>query len=302
MKIVFMGTPDFAVTALEALAKTDNEIALVVAKADRAKDRGKKMQSCPVKLKALELGFDVETPEKIKGNEEFLAKIKSINPDLIVVAAYGKILPVDLLNIPRLGCVNIHGSLLPKYRGAAPIQRAVIEGAEKTGVTLMYMAEGMDTGDMIAKAETEVAEKTAAELFVELAEMGAKLLVEYLPKIEDGSAPREKQNDAEATLAPMVYKEEIDWNKSAHEIACLIRGTECQTLYKGLVMKVHAAKEAAGSGPAGTVIKVDKKNVEVACGSGSILLKNIQLPGKKAMDIDAFLLGNKIEEGMLLGK
>jgi len=301
MKIVFMGTPDFAVKALEKLSASGNEIALVVAKADRAKDRGKKMQSCPVKLKALELGIPVETPEKIKSNEEFIGKLKDINPDLIVVAAYGKILPLDILNIPRLGCVNIHGSLLPKYRGAAPIQRAVIEGAEKTGVTLMYMAEGMDTGDMIAKAETIVGEKTADELFVELAEIGSELLIEYLPKLEDGTAPREKQNDSEASYAPMVFKEEIDWNKTAHEIACLIRGTECQTVYNGLAMKIHAAKEGSGSGKAGTVIHVDKKHVEVACKEGSIFLTNVQLPGKKAMDISAFLLGNRIEEGTLLG-
>lgn len=301
MKIVFMGTPEFAVTALEALAKTDNEIALVVAKADREKDRGKKMQSCPVKIKALELGIPVETPEKVKGNEEFINKLKSIAPDLIVVAAYGKILPLDVLNIPRLGCVNIHGSLLPKYRGAAPIQRAVIEGAGKTGITLMYMGEGMDTGDMIAKAETTVGTKTADELFVELADLGAKLLVEYLPKIEDGTAPREKQNDEEATYAPMVFKETIDWTKSAHEIACLIRGTQCQTMYDGQVMKIHAALEGAGYGTPGSVIHVDKKNVEVACGSGSLFLTNVQLPGKKAMEISAFLLGNKIEEGCKLG-
>ena len=300
MKIVFMGTPEFAVTPLEAMHKAGYNIELVVSKADRAKDRGKKMQSCPVKLKAMELGIPVETPEKIKGNDEFINKLKNINPDLIVVAAYGKILPLDILNIPRLGCVNIHGSLLPKYRGAAPIQRAVIEGAEKTGVTLMYMAEGMDTGDMIAKAETLVEEKTAAELFVELSKLGSDLLLEYLPQIEAGTAPREKQNDAEATFAPMVYKENIDWSKTAHEIACLVRGTECQTNWEGLVMKLHAVKESDGEGAAGTIIRVDKKNVEVACGKGSILLKNIQLPGKKAMDIASFLLGNKIEEGCIL--
>lgn len=301
MKIVYMGTPDFAVKPLEALVNAGYEVALVVSKADRAKDRGKKMQSCPVKLKAQELGIPVETPEKIKGNEEFISKIKGLSPDVIVVAAYGKILPVDILNIPRLGCVNIHGSLLPKYRGAAPIQRAVIEGAEKTGITLMYMAEGMDTGDMIAKAETFVDHKTAAELFVELSALGADLLVKYIPLIENGTAPREKQNDAEATLAPMVYKETIDWTKSAHEIDCLIRGTDCQTMWNGQVMKVHMAEESAGNGEPGTVIHVDKKTVEVACGSGSLKLKTIQMPGKKAMPIDAFLLGNKIEEGCKLG-
>ncbi len=301
MRIVYMGTPDFAVPPLEALAASANELALVVAKPDRAKDRGKKLQSCAVKLKALELGIAVSTPEKIKGNEAFINEIKNIAPDIIVVAAYGRILPVELLEIPRLGCVNIHGSLLPKYRGAAPIQRAVIEGAEKTGVTLMYMAEGMDTGDMIAKRETAVAEKSAAELFVELSFMGAELLMEYLPAIEAGNAPREKQNEAEASYAPMVFKEDIDWTRSAHEIACLIRGTECRTLFKNQSMKLYAVQEACGSGVPGTVIAADRKNVEVACGSGSLLLKKLQLPGKKAMDIEAFLLGNKIEVGSVLG-
>lgn len=301
MKIVYMGTPEFAVKPLEDMVAAGYDISLVVSKADREKDRGKKLQSCPVKLKALELGLPVETPEKIKGNEEFINKVKEINPDLIVVAAYGKILPLDILNIPRLGCVNIHGSLLPKYRGAAPIQRAVIEGEKETGVTLMYMAEGMDTGDMIAKAKTEIGEKTADELFVELSGLGSKLLLEYLPKIEDRTAPREKQDDSQATIAPMVFKEEIDWTKSAHEISCLIRGTACQTIYNGQVMKIHFAKESDGKGVPGTVIRVDKKNVEVACGEGSLLLKKIQLPGKKAMDIDAFLLGNKVLEGQILG-
>lgn len=301
MKIVYMGTPEFAVKPLVALVNAGYEIPLVVTKADRAKDRGKKMQSCPVKLKAIELGLNVETPEKLKGNDELIQRIKEINPDVIVVAAYGKILPLDILDIPKLGCVNIHGSLLPKYRGAAPIQRAVINGEKETGITLMYMAEGMDTGDMIAKAKTEVGHKTAAELFEELSVLGADLLVEYLPLIENGKAPREKQNDDEATFAPMVFKETIDWTKSAHEIDCLIRGTDCQTMFNDQVMKVHAAEESAGMGEPGSVIYVDKKTVEVACGVGSLKLKNIQMPGKKAMPIDAFLLGNKIEKGCKLG-
>jgi len=301
MKIVYMGTPEFAVRPLEAMHEAGYDIELVVAKADRPKDRGKKMQSCEVKLAAEKLGIPVETPEKVKGNEDFIQKIKDIKPDLIVVAAYGKILPLDILEIPRLGCVNIHGSLLPKYRGAAPIQRAVINGGKITGVTLMYMGEGMDTGDMIAKAETEVGEKTADELFSELSVIGTKLLLEYLPKIENGTAPREKQEESLATLAPMVFKEDIDWNKPAHEIACLIRGTECRTKYNGDFMKVYFAKEGSGKGTPGTVINVTKHDVEVACGDGSLFLKKVQLPGKKAMDIDAFLLGNKIEVGIQLG-
>ena len=262
-----MGTPEFALAPLYAIKDAGHEIALVVTKADRPRNRGKKIQSCPVKLAALEMGLPVESPEKIKGNEEFINKLRDIDPDLMVVAAYGKILPKEVLDIPRCGCVNIHGSLLPKYRGAAPIQRAVINGEKVTGITLMYMAEGMDTGDMIAKKETEVGEKTADE----------------------------------ATLAPMVYKEELDWTRPAHELACLIRGTECYTMLSGQQLKIHAAKEGTGSGAPGTVIRVDKKNLEVACGEGSLFITNLQLPGKKAMDISAFLLGNKIEEGSVLG-
>jgi len=163
------------------------------------------------------------------------------------------------------------------------------------------MAEGMDTGDMIAKAETEIGGKTADELFEELSVLGARLLVEYVPLIENGSAPREKQDDSQATLAPMVNKEDIDWTKSAREISCLIGGTECRTLYKDQFMKIQYAVESDGSGQPGTVIRCDKHNVEVACGSGSLLLKKVQLPGKKSMDISSFLLGNKIEEGTILG-
>lgn len=300
MKIVYMGTPQFAVPALQALYDAGHEIAFVVSKADRPKDRGKKMQSCPVKLKAIELGIAVLTPETLKGNETFINEIKNAAPDIIIVAAYGKILPPEILAVPRLGCVNLHGSLLPKYRGAAPIQRAVIDGAEKTGITLMYMAEGMDTGDMIAKCETEVGDKSAAQLFDELSVAGAKLLLEYLPKIEDGSAPREKQNEAEASYAPMVFKENIDWSKPAHEIACLIRGTDCKSFLKGQPLKIYSAAESCGCGAPGTVIRADKHNVEIACGSGSLLLKKLQLPGKRAMDVDEFLLGNKIEEGSVL--
>ncbi len=301
MRIVLMGTPDFAVKPLKALYNAGYEIALVVAKPDKPQNRGKKIQSCPVKLAALELGLKVETPDKVKGNDEFISLLKEINPDAIIVAAYGKILPSDILDIPALGCINIHGSLLPKYRGAAPIQRAVMEGETETGVTLMYMAEGMDTGDMIAKAKTEVGLKTSDELFKELSEMGSNLLLEYLPKIENGTAPREKQDESLATYAPMVFKEEIDWSRPAREIACHIRGCECYSFLKGLQLKIHFAVEADGSGAPGSVIRVDKKTLEVACGSGSVLVKKLQLQGKKAMETHEFLLGNRIEEGTVLG-
>lgn len=318
MKIVYMGTPDFAVPALEALYAAGHQVLLAVTKADRPKDRGKKMQSCPVKLKALELGIPVETPEKIKGNEEFFEKLRSLAPDIIVVAAYGKVLPKEVLDAPKFGCVNIHASLLPAYRGAAPIHRAVIDGCEKTGVTIMCMEEGLDTGDMLAQESVEIGEKTTAQLHEELAVLGARMVCEVLPKIEDGSIVPVKQDDSKASYAPMVFKEEgvIDFSKTAREICCLVRGFNswptASTSLGGQVMKVHMAKEGRsrgllekqpGAAPApGTVLAAGKHGIEVACGDGTVLLTNIQMPGKKAMDVSAWLLGNKIPAGTVLGK
>ena len=307
MKVIYMGTPDFAVPALEALAAAGYEIPLVITKADRPKDRGKKMQSCPVKLKALELGLEVESPEKVKNNPELLAKIQEIAPDFIAVAAYGKILPKEILEAPKYGCVNIHGSLLPKYRGAAPIHRAVVDGEEETGVTIMYMAEGCDTGDMISKAATPILDKTTEDLHVELADMGAKLLIETLPLIAEGKADRIPQDDSLATYAPMVFKEEgvIDFNKSPKEICCLVRGFNswptASTKLGEDVMKVHMCVPATGKGDPGKVLKADKHGIEVACNGGSVVITRLQMPGKKAMDVAAFLAGNKIEIGTFLG-
>ena len=310
MKIVYMGTPDFAVPPLEALHNACYGIELAVTKADRARDRGKKVQFCPVKQKALDLGIPVESPERVKGNVELLARLEKIAPDFIVVAAYGKLLPKSILELPKYGCVNIHASLLPAYRGAAPIHRAVIDGCERTGVTIMRMEEGMDTGGMYAQESVEIGEKTTAQLHEDLAELGAKMIVEVLPKIADGSCVPVPQDEALASYAPMVFKEEgvIDFTKTAEQICCLVRGFNswptASTLYKGQVMKVHMAKVKLGTVPdsiPGTVIRADKHGIEVACGGGSVLLTNIQMPGKKAMDVSAFLLGNRIEEGTILG-
>lgn len=309
MRIVYMGTPDFAVPPLEALHRAGHEILLVVSKPDTAKDRGKKIQSCPVKLKAEELGIPVETPEKLKNNEAFFEKLEALAPDFIVVAAYGKILPKRVLDTPKYACLNIHASLLPAYRGAAPIHRAVIDGVEETGVTLMFMAEGMDTGDICVQKTTPVGLKTTEELFDELSVMGAQLLVETLPAIADGTAPRIAQDEALATHAPMVFKEDgiLDYTKSAREICCTVRGfyswPMASTIYNGQVMKVHAAREGENVYDAapGTVVKADKKGIVVACNGGSVVLERIQMPGKKAMDVSAFLAGNKIEIGTVLG-
>jgi methionyl-tRNA formyltransferase len=310
MKIVYMGTPDFAVPPLQKLCENGHQVVLVVTQPDKARDRGKKVQYTPVKEKALEFGIEVVQPEKIRGNEEFLDRIKEIGPDMIVVAAYGRILPVELLQIPRLGCINIHASLLPKYRGAAPIHRSVINGEETTGVTLMYMAEGMDTGDMISARSIKIGRKTTAELHDELSVMGADLLVKTLPYIEIGINGRTKQDESLATYAPMIGKEDelVDFGRTPEEIERLIRGLNswpgAYTTYKGERMKLWGADalDEKTNEPDGTITDVSKNGIKVAAGGRILLLKRIQLQGKKAMDVSEYLVGNKIETGEVLGR
>lgn len=227
LRILFMGTPDFARESLEAVYNTGYEILGVVTNPDKPKGRGMKMVASPVKEFALEKGLTVYQPEKVRKNEEFIEKIKSLNPDVICVVAYGKILPKEILEIPKYGCINVHGSLLPKYRGAAPIQWAVLNGDKETGVTTMYMDVGMDTGDMILKEKVEIGEdETTGELWDRLSKIGGKLLVETLKQIEEGTAPREKQGK-EFTMAPMLNKEmsKINWDEqTAQNIKNLVRG------------------------------------------------------------------------------
>ena len=227
LRILFMGTPDFARESLEAVYNAGYEILGVVTNPDKPKGRGMKMVASPVKEFALEKGLTVYQPEKVRKNEEFIEKIKSLNPDVICVVAYGKILPKEILEIPRYGCINVHGSLLPKYRGAAPIQWAVLNGDKETGVTTMYMDVGMDTGDMILKEKVEIGEdETTGELWDRLSKIGGKLLVETLKQIEEGTAPREKQGK-EFTMAPMLNKEmsKINWDEqTAQNIKNLVRG------------------------------------------------------------------------------
>ena len=227
MKIVFMGTPDFAEKSLEAIYNSGHEILAVVTNPDRPKGRGMKMVSSPVKEFAVSKNLKMYQPEKVRKNIEFIEKIKKLQPDVICVVAYGKILPKEILDIPKLGCINVHGSLLPKYRGAAPIQWAVINGEKVTGVTTMYMDIGMDTGDMILKEEVSIGEdETTGELWDKLSEVGAKLLVKTLKQIEDGTATRIPQGE-DFSMAPMLNKEmsKINWNsQSAQEIKNLVRG------------------------------------------------------------------------------
>lgn len=309
MKIVYMGTPDFAVPALAALAEAGHEIGYVVTQPDAVRDRGKKVKQTPVKEKALELGLNVLQPEKIKRNAEFFERIKAYQPDLIAVAAYGQILPKEILEIPSLGCVNIHGSLLPRFRGAAPIQRAILEGDEETGITLMFMEEGLDTGAMIAKRKTLIGTKNAAQLHDELSQMGAELLVDTLPLLQEGKIEAIPQNDKEATYAPMILKKDgqIDFHRTPDEIERQIRAFDpwpgAFTTYKGKLFKIWKASvsDTENSAEPGTITDVSDQGIAISAGGGTLIAEVIQVPGKKRMAAADYLKGNSIEKYSVLG-
>lgn len=323
MRIVFMGTPDFAEKSLQALWSSSFEIEAVVTNPDKPQGRGMKLVSSPVKKFAEEKNIKIFQPLKVRKNPEFIDEIKKINPDVICVVAYGKILPKELLDIPRLGCINVHGSLLPKYRGAAPIQWAVLNGDKKTGITTMYMNEGMDTGDMILKEEVEIGNnETTGELWERLSNVGANLLVKTLKLIEQGEAPREKQGE-EFTLAPMLDKEmaKIDWqNKTAEEIKNLVRGLnpilgaysfinnkkikfwkvenisdiELENEFPEIKEYQYKMKDIVP----GTVLFSDDKNgLYIKANSGIIKVLELQAENARKMNINDFLRGNKIEVG-----
>lgn len=312
MKIIFMGTPDFAKESLEALYNAKYEILAVVTNPDRPKGRGMKMIASPVKEFALEKGIKIYQPEKVRNNEEFISEIKALKPDVICVVAYGKILPKEILEIPSKGCINIHGSLLPKYRGAAPIQWAVLNGDKKTGVTTMYMDVGMDTGDMILKQETQIGEdETTGELWERLSKIGGDLLVKTLKEIENKTAPRIKQGD-DFTMAPMLDKSmaKIDWeNKTALEIKNLVRGLNpimgAYTFLNGKKIKfwkVDVAKDIFADGDMefmknGTVIVSDKRDgIYIKTKDGILKVLEIQGENAKKMPIQDYLRGNQINK------
>lgn len=318
MRILFMGTPDFAKESLEAIYKTDNEIIGVVTNPDRPKGRGMKMQVSPVKEFAMEKEIKIYQPQKVKGNNEFIEEIKKLNPDMICVVAYGKILPKEILDIPKLGCINVHGSLLPKYRGSAPIQWAILNGDKKTGITTMYMDVGMDTGDMILKKEVEIGDdETTGELWERLSKIGGELLVQTIEDIKKGIIHREKQGN-DFSMAPMLEKSmaKIDWqNKTAHEIKNLVRGLNpimgAFTFLNDKKIKlwkvsVIAPKEYQNSQYAdadydkkeyGTIIYADsKKGLYIKAKDGIISVEEIQGENARKMEIKEFLRGNKIEE------
>ena len=306
MRIVFMGTPDFAVPSLQALIDAGHDVCAVYTQPDKPQGRKQILTAPPVKTLALEHDIPVFQPNTLK-NEDEQARLRELAPEVIIVVAYGKLLPKAVLDIPPHGCINVHGSLLPRWRGAAPIQWAVIAGDEMAGVTTMQMAEGLDTGDMLLTYETKVGEKeTAGELFDRLAQSGAELLTQTLVKLDE-ITPR-PQDDAQSCYAHMLDKQMavIDWSKSAHEIDCLIRGLNpwpiALTTFSGERLKVFAAEKANGNGEPGTVLEADpKKGLTVACGEGALGLTEIQLVGGKRMKATDFLRGHVIEVGTKLG-
>lgn len=308
MKIVFMGTPDFAEKSLEGVYNAGNEILAVVTNPDRPKGRGMKMVASPVKEFAISKNLKIYQPEKVRNNVEFIEEIKALQPDVICVVAYGKILPKEILDIPRLGCINVHGSLLPKYRGAAPIQWAVINGEKVTGITTMYMDVGMDTGDMILKEEVNIGEdETTGELWDKLSEVGAKLLVKTLRQIENGNAQRIPQGE-EFTMAPMLNKDmsKIDWNsKTAKEIKNLVRGLNpIMGTYSYLdgkkikFWKVDVLLLGNENVENGTILKSNSKDgLYIKAKDGVIKVLEIQGENSKRMPIQDFLRGNELKEG-----
>lgn len=309
MKIVYMGTPDFAVAPLEAIIKAGHQVMAVVTQPDKQKGRGKEVQMTPVKTCAVQHGIPVFQPVKIR-EPEAVNKLKEYEADIFVIAAFGQILSEEILTMPPLGCVNIHASLLPAYRGAAPIQWAVINGEKESGVTIMRMEKGIDTGGMYAKKAVPITHKeTGASLHDKLMQAGAELIVEVLPKIASGELVPIEQDDSKATHVGRLDKSmgKIDWGKDADVIERLIRGLNswpsAYTTCKGKTLKIWEADVVAwqGSSVPGTIETVRKDSVDVACGSGILRVYSLQLEGKKRMAVKDFLLGYTLEPGMVLG-
>ena len=308
MRIVYLGTPDFAVGPLQALAEAGYDIAAVVTQPDKPRNRGR-LQPTPVKAAAEALGLTVLTPEKVNREVEAIA---ALEPDLLVVVAYGQFLSEKLLAVPPLGAVNIHGSLLPAYRGAAPINAAVINGEVESGVTIMYLDKGMDSGDMILQQSVAIGEDmTAGQLYDELCRLGTELLLQALPLIEAGTAPRIPQDHDKATFAPMLKKEDelIDWSRPAKRVHDLIRGMDpfpgAYTLRQGKRLKIWASSldtlPLQGEEP-GTVTAVGKEGFWVACADQALFVKEVQPEGKSRMEAGAYVRGYQVQKGLILGR
>lgn len=316
MRIVFMGSAPFAVPSLEALLRSGHDVALVVTQCDKPAGRGLKVHACAVAECAKKHSIPLFQPPTLK-EPETRSKIGSAGAELIVIVAYGKILPKEVLKMPKLGCVNVHASLLPKYRGAAPINWAIVNGETRTGVTTMFINERMDAGDILLQKESDIgADECAPALYERLAGTGAELLIETITKIESGTVKPKPQNEGEATYAPIIRKEDglIDWQKSAREIANLVRGMQpwpvAHTYIDGKMLKIFGATAHPGPLPPfdraqgrqgerekpGTIVEAGK-NLAVATGEGTLYLTDVQLEGKKRMAAEAFLRGHKIKEG-----
>jgi methionyl-tRNA formyltransferase len=310
MRVVFMGTPDFAVQSLNALVDAGHEVTAVITQPDRPKGRGNKMAFPEVKTRALELGLPVHQPDSVK-DEAFLELLKSYNPEVIVVVAFGRILPQAVLDLPPYGCVNVHGSLLPEYRGAAPIQRAVLDGRKETGVTTMRMDIGMDTGDMLMQATLPITdEDTTGTMFDKLAELGGKVLIDTLAGLENGTVVPVKQDDSKATHAARILKDDevIRWEDSAEKIFCQIRGLspapDAYTWLNGERLKLWKARisdRETGKAP-GTVVAISKNALTVQTGKGCLEVLELQPAGKKAMPAQAFSNGAGVAEGIVFGE
>lgn len=308
MKIIFMGTPEFAVPTLGALFSKGYSIDLVITQKDKPKGRGKKLQYTPVKEKALELGLEVFQPDSIN-NPDSIEKIKNLNPDIIVVVAYGQILKKDILHIPKYGCYNVHASLLPKYRGAAPINWAIISGEKETGVTIMEMDEGLDTGDMILwKSIPITLEDDSITIHDRLAELGGELMSQAVLDIKKGEISKVLQDNSLSTYASMLNKQmgRINWNDKGENILNLIRGLKpwpsAYTQYKDEIVKIHKASliDKLKEGNNGEIVKVHNFGLYVNTKDKTVVLEEIQFPGKKKMTVEEYLRGNSIEEGIVL--
>ena len=303
MKTVFMGTPDFAAEVLKALYDSDNEVAMVFTQPDRAKDRGKKIQFTPVKELALVHGTAVYQPEKLRTDQAVMEELKKVSPDIIVVAAYGQILPEEVLKLPKHGCINVHASLLPKLRGASPIQMAIVTGEEETGVTIMQMEKGLDTGDMLSAESIAIGDMTAGQLHDRLAQIGGRLLIRTIKDISEGKASPVKQDDSKATYAGLISKKDgkIDFSKSPQKIERLIRGFDpwpgAFCFLDGQQIKLWKAvpcgeKTSAGDGE---VISAGNEGLKIACAGDSLMITELQAPGKKRMNAGDYLRGHAVK-------
>lgn len=309
MKIVFMGTPDFSVPCLNALIENGHEVVLVVTQADKPKGRGHKLTPPPVKECAVKHGIPVYQPASMKSDEVFEV-LKEANADIFIVVAYGKILPGRILNLPPYGCVNVHASLLPKYRGAAPIQWSIINGETKTGVTTMQMDEGLDTGDMLMKIEVPIApDETGEALHDKLSLAGKDVLIKTLTALQAGTLQPQKQNDAESCYASMIDKQlaKIDFSKSADEICCLIRAMNsypyAQTFYEGKLLKIVKATPVKSNNLTsknGAITDVKVNGFTIKCGNGAVFVTEIQMEGKRKMPVSEYVKGNTITVGTIL--